>query len=369
MIWMLLPASLVVGLFFVSFAIAPEKRAGWRFLSSAALVCLLADAVLLEGLPVLGWSFAPSFFPPFYLFSVGRTFTLALGLFVVVLDRRPVWRRRAARGFASAQWILLGMAFYGMYLEPFWLTTSTIAVRSPDFLGGRPLRILQISDLHVERTTRREREILMQVNALQPDLIVLTGDYMNIDYVLDPQTFRDTRRFLEQLHAPLGVFAILGTPAVDAPHLMPELFAGLEIRLLNDEIAMLSLPGGDLAMVGVRFEGRERDAVKMYNLVGKQPPDAFCLLLYHTPDLAYDAAEAGVDLYLAGHTHGGQVRLPFYGALVTFSTYGKEFEMGAYRRGGMTLYVSRGLGMEGLNMPRIRFLAPPELVIVELIPE
>jgi hypothetical protein len=88
--------------------------------------------------------------------------------------------------------------------------------------------------------------------------------------------------------------------------------------------------------------------------------------LYHSPDLAEAAAQAGVDLYLAGHTHGGQVRLPGWGALVTMSAYGKRFEAGQYRLGPTTLYVSRGIGLEGLRLPRVRFLCPPEIVSIQL---
>jgi predicted MPP superfamily phosphohydrolase len=79
------------------------------------------------------------------------------------------------------------------------------------------------------------------------------------------------------------------------------------------------------------------------------------------------AADVGVDLYLAGHTHGGQLRLPFFGALVTASIYGKRYEMGAYREGNTLLYVSRGLGMEGKGAPRARFLCPPEIVLFTLV--
>ena len=96
------------------------------------------------------------------------------------------------------------------------------------------------------------------------------------------------------------------------------------------------------------------------------PPDAYTLLLYHTPDLIEAAAAEGVDLYLAGHTHGGQVRLPFYGAIVTFSYYGKAYEMGRYTVDQTTLYVTRGVGMEGLGLPRLRFLCPPEIVLINL---
>jgi hypothetical protein len=89
-------------------------------------------------------------------------------------------------------------------------------------------------------------------------------------------------------------------------------------------------------------------------------------LLYHTPDLMPHAARLGVTLYLAGHTHGGQLRLPIYGAMATSSRWGKRYEMGRYQEHKTILYVNRGIGMEGLGAPRARFLAPPEVVLWEL---
>jgi predicted MPP superfamily phosphohydrolase len=104
----------------------------------------------------------------------------------------------------------------------------------------------------------------------------------------------------------------------------------------------------------------------LQDLAGQVPTDAYSLLLYHTPDLIESASAAQINLYLAGHTHGGQVRLPFYGAIITASRHHKQYEMGAYTVGETFLYVSRGLGMEGYGMPRLRFLCPPELVLFEL---
>jgi predicted MPP superfamily phosphohydrolase len=78
-----------------------------------------------------------------------------------------------------------------------------------------------------------------------------------------------------------------------------------------------------------------------------------------------------VDLFLAGHVHGGQVALPFYGALLTLSRFGKRFERGLYPDAdgfGFPLYVSRGIGMEGGAMPRVRFCSRPELALIELVP-
>jgi predicted MPP superfamily phosphohydrolase len=90
------------------------------------------------------------------------------------------------------------------------------------------------------------------------------------------------------------------------------------------------------------------------------------ILLYHAPDLMPEATEKGIDLYLCGHTHGGQVRLPWIGAIWTSSQYGKQYEMGHYHQSRTNLYVSRGIGLEGLSAPRIRFLAPPEITLITL---
>ena len=80
------------------------------------------------------------------------------------------------------------------------------------------------------------------------------------------------------------------------------------------------------------------------------------------------AARLGVDLHLAGHTHGGQVALPFYGAVITLSKYGKRYERGLYREEGTWLYVNRGIGLEGRFAPRVRFFARPEVTLIEISP-
>ena len=96
------------------------------------------------------------------------------------------------------------------------------------------------------------------------------------------------------------------------------------------------------------------------------PSDSFTILLYHSPDLAPQAAGLDIDLQLSGHTHGGQVRLPGLGAIVTGSLYGRRFQSGKYSLGNMTLYITRGIGLEGAGAPRVRFLCPPEITVWEI---
>jgi hypothetical protein len=343
----------------------PDLRVAWLALGSFSLCLFPMDWLMLALLPRLRLSYG----------VVATPLTLIQFLRMgLVLAAAPILlrgRSRRSRGtvlvtFGILQAGTLALAFYGLYVEPFRLGVTRLPVPAPAFLPDRPLRILQISDLHVERITRRERDVLAQAETLQPDLIVLTGDYVNMDYLGDPQAWAEARDVLSGLHAPYGVYAVLGT--TDLPEGVPFLFDGLDIRLLDDEVEVLSLPGGALALVGVTNSGAARDARVLEGLMADLPPADYTLLLYHTPDLVETAADRGVDLYLAGHTHGGQVRLPFYGAVITFSDYGKRFEMGEYHLGATTLYVSRGLGMEGFGMPRARFLCPPELVLVELGP-
>jgi hypothetical protein len=254
------------------------------------------------------------------------------------------------------------------YVEPFAVGTTRLALPAPGLT--RPLRIVQLADTHVEYTSPRERALPALVDSLQPDLIVLTGDYLNLANRTDPRSLEDARALLAQLRAPYGVYAVLGT--VDyPPELVDALFTGLDIAVLDDQVVRLPPEQGGLTIVGIENSGRGRDErALLRQAMAQVPPGDYTLLLYHTPDLAEVAAEEGVNLYLAGHTHGGQVRLPFYGAVITFSAYGKRFEMGRYTVGPTTLYVSRGLGMEGFWItPRVRFLCPPEVVVIELEPE
>jgi predicted MPP superfamily phosphohydrolase len=360
------PLFLTALLFLPGLRLVPPARSAWFRTVLSALLCGLLDMLLLYSLPRLRLSFGPAEMPLFF-FTIVRLIVLLPMLLLILLNRRsarlPAFPPRLHAGI---QVLLSVFACYALVIEPFHLTVTRLQVAAPDFLAERPLRLVHLSDLHIEHPTRREQEVLATVAALEPDVILLTGDYLNPTYMDDPQAQTETRQFLAQLHAPYGVFAVNGT--VDDPGRMSILFDGLEnITVLADETAILSFPGGELAILGVTntFEpGADKQALLL--MAAQVPGEAYTLLLYHTPDLIETAASTGIDLYLAGHTHGGQIRLPFYGALVTFSAYGKQYEMGAYQVGETFLYVSRGLGMEGWDAPRMRFLCPPELEVLEL---
>lgn len=258
------------------------------------------------------------------------------------------------------------LAFYALWIEPHRIGVTREALRSPKLRPGSPLRVLHLGDLHVERVTARERELVETAAALAPDLILCSGDLLSTSYVRDPEAWAACRWVLERLAAPLGVYVVSGSPPADPEDVMGPLLEGLPLKWLRDERVWLESRGQSLDLYGIGCTHRPfEDRPRLERLLDG-PGDRFRLLLYHTPDLAPDAAELGMDLMLSGHTHGGQVRLPWLGAVFTSSLYGKAFEMGRYAQGGLTLYVTRGLGMEGSVAPRVRLLCPPEVVLWEI---
>jgi predicted MPP superfamily phosphohydrolase len=346
-------------------------EAGWGWAVGLGLLLFAAtDWGLLALLPRLGVSFgAPQL--PFLALNILRS------IFAVIAAVLAVWWPLPA--FVALVVVLLlisGLVAYGTLVEPFQVRVTHLEVCSPKLSNpGSHLRIVQISDLHIERLTRRERNLPALVAGLAPDLIVLTGDFLSTSYNDDPRALADLRTLLEQLHAPAGIYAVWGTIEVDLPHLLGPLLDELGIVVLEEDVAMVpageaSGDGQDLWLVGLSCTRDLADAgARLRVLMGEVPAGAFSLLLYHTPDLMPQAALLGVDLYLAGHTHGGQWRVPGFGAILTSSQYWKRYEAGLYHEGETTLYVSRGLGMEGFGAPRARFFSPPEVVSITLCGE
>ncbi|MCX7840353.1 MAG: metallophosphoesterase, partial [Anaerolineae bacterium] len=260
------------------------------------------------------------------------------------------------------------LVVYAFWIEPHRVHLTRQILRSPKFKPNTPpLRVLHLSDLHIERLTERERAVLERARQLQPDVIVFSGDFLNLSNVEDPVAWEHARAFLRELRAPLGVYVVSGSPPVDKAHVLPQLLEGLDnIRWLRDERVTVMHHGQPIDLVGITCtHNPQTDGASLDNILHGDPDD-FTLLLYHTPDLAPIAAAQGVDLQLSGHTHGGQIRAPFFGAFFTSSLYGKRFEAGRYQLDTLTLYVSRGIGLEGKGAPRARFLCPPEIVLWEI---
>lgn len=273
--------------------------------------------------------------------------------------------------FLGTQLLGLAALIWGAEIEPFRLRLTEFIMFTPRLLpGSEPIRILHISDLHVERLTVREERMVDLVQKAQPDVIVITGDYVNLSYNRDAETHRQVWQLLRRLKAPGGVFAVLGSPTVDLREAVVPIFDKLPAVLLRHGWEQVDLGDGrGLTLLGLDCTHHiPTDAARLAQLVQDAPDHAPQILLYHSPELMPQATEQSIDLYVCGHTHGGQVRLPFIGPLLTSSQLGRRFVMGLYRHGRTHLYVSRGVGLEGLSAPRVRFMCPPEITLITIRP-
>ncbi len=247
---------------------------------------------------------------------------------------------------------------YAGLIEPHWVETTRteIRVRQP-VLGKARFRIVHLTDLHATDWSRRERRIREIVQEARPDVILMTGDY-----VLGNPGFTTLASLIKSFEAPLGIYGILGNN--DPVPLVLEGFFLLGVRVLQDEKVVIERDGRRLCLAG-RSEGSTSG---LGSILKDVPADAVTLFLSHKPD---DVDELSglrpgqrVDLFLCGHTHGGQVCLPFWGAVVTESKYHKRYERGLYDVNGTPMYVNRGIGTTLLPL---RFLSRPEVAVIDLV--
>lgn len=325
---------------------------------------LLLDVYWISSLPRWGISYGPTKITIFIFIIISGGFLLLTLLVNLLSKGRFLSFRGSVITLLIGNLLITGLAIYGFCVEPFRLSQSHIELRVPGL--NRPVRIVQLSDLHIEYTTRREQALLKMMASLSPDLIVMTGDYPSQAYANDLQTIADLQSMVSQFHAPFGVYAVNGN--AESPKYMGYLLKNTGVRLLDNEVVKDSALSDRVAIVGLSYFDQSYDEMVLKRLMSRVQKDDFSILLYHKPDLAYAARDQNVSLYLTGHTHGGQVRLPLFGALYTNSKYGKTFEMGEYTLDQMTMYVNRGLGFQGGIAPRVRFLAPPEVVVIDLLP-
>jgi predicted MPP superfamily phosphohydrolase len=348
-------------------------------LTLAFLLFCLADWTLLWSLPYLRLSFSREIMLPLVASLIVRLLVFWALMGAALLARWRGCRRGVAVHTRSAAILFLAvnLGFSAVQvdayvIEPLLFETTELSLTFDDLdPAAPPVRVVHITDTHIERSSFREASVIRKVNALQPDIVVLTGDYLNLSNLSDPTSAAHFRQFVAQIEAPYGIYAVRGSvePSLES---MAWLVEGTEVVWLEQEAVTVDVRGQPVTLVGVACSHRQEwDTVRLAQAMadgdaGGVPADAFTLLLYHSPDLIREAADHQVDLCLGGHTHGGQLCLPFYGAIVTSSIYGRQYASGLFEEGGTTMYISRGVGFEGGGMPRARFLCRPEIVSLEL---
>ncbi|MFH1834347.1 MAG: metallophosphoesterase [bacterium] len=268
--------------------------------------------------------------------------------------------------------VIAGILGYG-FAETYRIEIKRFTVASPDLPAEFDgTRIVLLTDIHRGAFFSQARvgRLVERVNSLQPDLVVLGGDYVyaNTDY--EASCFAE----LADLEAPLGRFAVLGnhdygeyndgrgengradpTPATEAIH-------GAGLTLLDDQAVWLEKAGTRIRIGGV--SDYEEGAPQLAPTVDGTSTGDFVMLASHNPDFAEELPAGTVDLVLSGHTHGGQVT--FFGLWAPYlpSEYGQKYRTGLVVTETTTVVVSNGIGT---IFPPVRLFARPQIVEITLL--
>ena len=277
------------------------------------------------------------------------------------------WLKKASRSVSRClTWcFLLGCCtlFYAKSIEPNWIEINSLQLTLPHLASEfHGYRIVQVSDIHRDRwmTPQRLQRVVRLVNQQEPDLVAITGDLIT----------RHLPQLIPSLGSTLGEFtpqdltvATLGNHdhENDVQAIIQVLKQSGIVSLQND-VYTLKRGQAVLHIAGLDDVNMGKDRLDL--VLQKLPRQGAAILLAHEPDFAKSSAMTErFDLQLSGHSHGGQVRLPFLKPPV-LPPWGKRYYLGLYQVGDMQLYTNRGLGMTGLHL---RFFARPEITVFTLV--
>jgi predicted MPP superfamily phosphohydrolase len=309
-------------------------------------------------------------------FLIAILFAIPQGIAAIVRrvrapEIRSLPRRRfLGRTVAAATGAPFVAGAYGLLYGRLNLQTTAQPIRLPRLPRAfEGFRICQLSDIHIGPFMPAEeiRKYVAIANAQKADMVVLTGDFVTFD----PSTQHAVVDALRGLSAPFGVYGCLGnhdawTGVEDS---ITELFRHTGVRMLRGASVPVTAHGEAFNLIGVDFQSPRRFGPSapvehlLRNIEGLIDRDRVNILLSHNPDTFDRAAELGIDLSMAGHTHGGQVALEFISPEIAPSRLVTPYVAGWFGKPGGQLYVNRGIGT--IFVP-IRLGAPPEITVYRL---
>jgi predicted MPP superfamily phosphohydrolase len=268
---------------------------------------------------------------------------------------------------------------YGVFVERSWFRLARYRLGILPGTARSPVRLLHLSDLHFTRGDRRKARFIAGLE--QPDVAIVTGDLLG-----EPEAVETVVQALRPVRGREASYFVLGSNDYYRPiplnyfryfrrhrkHRkgLPGASRELIDALERDGWVHLKNRGADLALDGTRVEvsGMDDPHIHRHDIRAaiRREPDRFGLAVVHSPDPVAELAALGYDLIVAGHTHGGQVRLPIYGAIVTNSHMPRVLSRGLSRIGKSYVHVSPGLGTS--KYAPFRFLCRPEATVLELSP-
>ena len=311
-----------------------------------------------------------------YLVLVVGVPLAAVGVLVGAVVRRRRRRNRIGTRLATRPalaicvggLLLAPIGFYATHIEPGMLEVdrpAPLAV-APERAGEDPITIGVLTDLQTPTIGDRERAVADELMVAKPDLILLPGDIIQADDVIFDHQLDALHELLNRLSAPGGVFLVGGD--VDKPlERLPRIVESTGVRYLDDEIVTTTVGDRSVTIAGIGVDYQSSDAQAVVDRLASEPgDDDIRILLSHRPDPVLGlAAGSRIDLQVSGHTHGGQVAIPFIGPLMTLSSVPRHVGAGGlHELDGNAIYVSKGVGLERGQAPQLRFGVRPDIGVL-----
>ena len=304
-------------------------------------------------------------------FVISVAILIGLLLFVFQQVRRPYrrqsrWQKRVLVALTVVLFLIASVVFWAFFVEPNRLIVrhETIQINQwPRELSG--LRIAVLSDIHAGGSfidERKLRTIVERTNQLQPEIILIAGDFISGDgrrheLKMEPDVFAS---ILKEFRAPLGVYSVLGNHDWwFNGQIVRDALERNGIKVLEDEVFKVDARGTSFWIVGLADLWTRPQRIQ--TAVAQVPENTTVIALTHNPDI-FPRLPERVQLLIAGHTHGAQVHLPFIGYVVEPSNrYGERYARGHVYENGHHLFVTTGIGT---SIVPVRFGVPPEIVVL-----
>lgn len=220
-------------------------------------------------------------------------------------------------------------------------------------------KLLHLSDLHLDGVPGLTKRLLDILPSCEVDACVMTGDYRFEVFGSCDALYAELEQVLPSIRSRQGVFGVLGNHDFLEE---AETMRTMGVRMLVNQASELSAGGQSLCLVGLddpHYYGCDDLTAAMRDV----PPGSFKILLVHSPEMIPEADKAGISLYLCGHTHAGQIRLPGIGPIITHANCRRRYTSGLWQYGSVTGYTSPGVGSSLLP---VRYMCPPEVTIFTL---
>ena len=363
-------AALAAGLVMATTALLLRGRPGSsdRSLRPWQLVVAAAVGFGLNGGAVIGsWLLVGrDQFAAIHVTYLWVTVALPVAAAAIVVGGRPIRSPVSSALLVVA----LGLAPLGLYMthiEPFRLRVDRVELTSPSV--KEPFRIGVLADLQTPSVGEYELNAVDRLIALDPDLVLIPGDFYQLGPDQFDARFAEFRSVIEELarSVPLVVVVNGNTDRISGLRRLTE---DTDAVLLNNQVLIADVGGNTVQIIGISMWGDETAASAVIDGAATPPqPVDMTVLLSHKPDEVARVGNAPVDLVVSGHTHGGQVTVPFIGPPLTLSSVPRRVAAGGlHTLNGTPIYVSTGVGLERGYAPQMRLGVRPSLGLIEVVP-